>query len=161
MTHNNKIYDSLYFKGIVEDYNMKLEFIQNEKVIKENPKIKYCRIVQYYDDKQRGLMPIAHIVPNEIEIDNDEQIKLVEEIVYKQIIGNPNMSSRQIPSKFKMRDSLPLSKNSKVSFNELINEEIDGTEINVDIEETNLSVGDIKIYPSTSSKGKSLTLNKK
>ena len=24
MTHNNKIYDLLYFKGIIEDYNIKL-----------------------------------------------------------------------------------------------------------------------------------------
>jgi acyl-CoA synthetase (AMP-forming)/AMP-acid ligase II len=155
------MFDSRKDRSFTRFDGYKVKPYEIEKVIEENPKIKYCRIVQYYDDKQRGLMPIAHIVPNEIEIDTDEQIKLVEEIVYKQIIGNPNMSSRQIPSKFKMRDSLPLSKNSKVSFNELINEGIDGTEINVDVEETNLSVGDIKVYSSTSSKVKTLTLNKK
>ena len=39
MTHNNKIYDLLYFKGIIEDYNIKLESIKNEKVNDENLKI--------------------------------------------------------------------------------------------------------------------------
>lgn len=39
MTRNNKVYDLLYFKGIIEDYNIKLEFIKNEKVDDENLKI--------------------------------------------------------------------------------------------------------------------------
>lgn len=39
MTHNNKVYDLLYFKGIIEDYNIKLEFILNEKVDDKNLKI--------------------------------------------------------------------------------------------------------------------------
>ena len=131
-----------------------------EKIIEENEKIKYCRIVQYFDDKQRGLMPIAHLVLNDYKDYNDEEkIKLVEEIVYQQIIANPTMSSRQIPSKFRIRKNMPLSKNSKVSFNELIKEGLDGTEINVDVEETNLSVGNIEVY--TSNKGKNKTMTKK
>ena len=32
------------------------------------------------------------------------------------IISNPDMSSRQIPAKFKIRKSLPLTKNNKVDF---------------------------------------------
>lgn len=39
MTQNNKIQDLLYFKGIIEDYNIKLESIKNEKVDDENLKI--------------------------------------------------------------------------------------------------------------------------
>ena len=39
MTHNNKVYDLLYFKRIIEDYNIKLESIKNEKVNDENLKI--------------------------------------------------------------------------------------------------------------------------
>lgn len=130
-----------------------------EQVIEQNSNVKYCRIVQYYDDKQRGLMPIAHIVLENAEnMSDDDQIEVVREIVYNEIIANPNMSSRQIPSKFKFRISLPLSKNSKVSYNELINEGIDGTEINVDVEETNLTVSSINIYKKR--QGKSLVLKK-
>lgn len=39
LTHTNKIYDLLYFDGIIEDYNIKLESIQSEKVYDENLKI--------------------------------------------------------------------------------------------------------------------------
>ena len=56
------------------------------------------------------------------------------------------MSTRQIPSKFKIRSSLPITKNSKVDFNYLKNEQLDGTEINVDVTETNMAVDNIQIY---------------
>ena len=39
MTQNNKVYDLFYFKGIIEDYSIKLESIKNEKVDDENLKI--------------------------------------------------------------------------------------------------------------------------
>lgn len=153
-------FDSRKDRSFTRFDGYKVKPYEIEKIIEENKKIKYCRIVQYYDDKQRGLMPIAHIVLNNNQLlDEDESVKLVEEIVYGQIIANPNMSSRQIPAKFRIRESLPLSKNSKVSFNELINEGLDGSEINVDVEETNLSVGDIKIYKPTYIK--TLSLKKK
>ena len=144
-------FDSRKDRSFTRFDGYKVKPYEIEKVIEENDKIKYCRVVQYYDDKQRGLMPIAHIVLNDNNLlDDEEGIKLVEEIVYQQIIANPNMSSRQIPAKFRIRENMPLSKNSKVSFNELINEGLDGSEISVDVEETNLSVGDIKIYRSKS-----------
>lgn len=153
-------FDSRKDRSFTRFDGYKVKPYEIEKIIEENNKVKYCRIVQYYDDKQRGLMPIAHIVLNDNNLLNDaESIKLVEEIVYQQIIANPNMSSRQIPSKFRIRENMPLSKNSKISFNELINEEISGDEVNVDIEETNLSVGNINIYKSSSSK--TLILKKK
>lgn len=146
-------FDSRKDRSFTRFDGYKVKPYEIEKIIEENEKIKYCRIVQYYDDKQRGLMPIAHIVLNDNNLlDKEESIKLVEEIVYKQIIANPNMSSRQIPSKFRIRENMPLSKNSKVSFNDLINEGLTGDEINVDIEETNLTVGSINIYKSEESK---------
>ena len=154
-------FDSRKDRSFTRFDGYKVKPYEIERVIEENVKIKYCRIVQYYDDKQRGLMPVAHIVLNDNNLlDDEESVKLVEEIVYQQIIANPNMSSRQIPTKFRIRESMPLSKNSKVSFNELINEGLNGSEINVDVEETNLSVGDIKIYKSKSN-NKVLSLSKK
>ena len=55
------------------------------------------------------------------------------------------MSSRQIPRKIKYRDFLPMTKNSKTNYNALIEEGIDGSEISVNVEETNISVGKIDI----------------
>ena len=44
---------------------------------------------------------------------------------------------------------MPLTKNSKVDFNALKNEPLDGSEINVDVSETNLTVDHIEIYKDT------------
>lgn len=115
-----------------------------EKVIEESEYVKYCRIVPYYDESMRGIMPKAHIVLE----DNfkSQNIKDITEIIIReQILKNPNMSSRQIPRKIKYRDSLPMTKNSKTNFNELINEGIDGSEVSINVEETNISVGKIDI----------------
>lgn len=116
-----------------------------ESVIEMNPHVKYARLTEYFDDRQRGIMPICHLVLNE-DVTEDEIIEIIRDIVYNQIIASKDMSSRQIPSKFKIRKNLPLTKNSKVDFNALKNEELTGEEINVDVTETNLSVSNINIY---------------
>ena len=33
MTHNKKVYDLLYFKGIIDDYNIELKSINNEFIV--------------------------------------------------------------------------------------------------------------------------------
>ena len=123
----------------------KIKPYEIEKKLEKSPLIKYCRIVPYYDEKKRGLMPKAHIVLEDNVIDNYDLKTITEEIVNNQIIGNSSMSSRQIPAKVKYREKLPLTANSKVNFNALINEGIDGTEVSVNVEETNLAVGTIDI----------------
>ena len=125
----------------------KVKPFEIEKVIKENDIVKNAIIVEYFDDRQRGLMPMCHIVLNK-DVNEVDKVEVVRDIVYNQIINNPMMSSRQIPSKFKIRNSIPLTKNNKLDINKLKNEELDGTEINVDVNETNLSVADINIYLS-------------
>lgn len=122
----------------VKPYEIEKEILKNDNVSK------VC-LVEYFDEGKRGNMPICHVVLNKKTTD-EENIEIVREIVYNQIIGNHDMSSRQIPSKFKIRTELPLTKNSKVDFKSLIKEGIDGTEINVDVEETNLAVDKIEIY---------------
>lgn len=89
-------------------------------------------------------MPIAHIVLDS-SAGSLKDKDIVKQIIDEQFIGNPNMSSRQIPSKWKIRQSMPLTANSKVNVNALQQEGLDGSEITVEIEETNLSVGEIKI----------------
>lgn len=122
-----------------------------EKVIEQNEFVKYCRIVPYYDEKKRGLMPKAHIVLN-IDLSLVDMKLMTEEIVKKQFINNQDMSSRQIPTKIKYRESLPLTPNSKIDYSTLVKEGLDGTEISINIEETNLSVGTIEIVSPQSEK---------
>ncbi len=91
-------------------------------------------------------MPICHLLLNRQYENEDDYVKLVKELVNDYIIENPNMSSRHIPSKFKIRSSMPFTKNSKIDFNALKNEALSGEEINVDVDETILSVGNITVY---------------
>lgn len=128
----------------VDGYKIKPHEIENE--IEKSPHVKYARVTPYFDENMKGIMPMCHVVLNEDGLSLDEQIEIVRDIVYKQIIANHDMSSRQIPAKFKIRSSMPLSKNSKIDFNALIKEGIDGSEICVDVRETNLSVEKIEIY---------------
>ncbi len=128
----------------VDGYKIKPHEIEEE--IEKNSHVKYVRITPYFDEARRGIMPMCHLVLNETDLSDEEQINIVREIVYKQIIDNHDMSSRQIPARFKIRESMPLSKNSKIDFNALAKEPLDGSEIHVDVKETNLSVETINIY---------------
>lgn len=123
----------------------KIKPYEIESVIESSKYVKYAKLVGYFDEKKRGIMPICHIVLED-EYQFEDQINIINDIVYNTIIANPTMSSRQIPSKFKIREKMPLTKNSKVDFNTLTNEGLDGSEITIDVMETNLNVEDIKIY---------------
>lgn len=125
-----------------DGYKIKPREIERE--IEKSPYVKYACLVPYFDEAKRGIMPICHLVLNE-EV-NEDEIKVIEQIVYEQIIGNHDMSSRQIPAKFKIRVAMPLTAANKTNFKLMEQEGLDGTEINVDVEETNLSVGKINIY---------------
>lgn len=122
----------------------KIKPYEIEKVIEENPIVKYAKIVPYYDEAMCGLMPKAHIVLED-NVDNSDLKYITEKIINEQFINNSNMSSRQIPRKIKFRDSMPLTKNSKINYNALKNEGLDGEEVTILIEETNLAVGKIEI----------------
>lgn len=124
----------------------KIKPYEIEKEILKNENVKYACLVDYFDDKRRGIMPICHIVLEQEDYSEETMIEVVKEIIYKNIIGNPDMSSRQIPAKFKIRTDLPISKNGKVDFNALRREELTGDEVNVDVNETNLTVDTIDIY---------------
>lgn len=124
----------------------KIKPYEIESIIEKNNNVKYAKLVEYFDDRQRGIMPMCHLVLKEENLSDEDEIKIVEDIVYNNIIGDPTMSSRQIPAKFKIRSEMPITKNGKVDFVTLRNEDLDGSEINVDVSETNLTVDHIDIY---------------
>lgn len=123
-----------------------------EKPIENHPLVKRARIVGYYDEKMKGTMPICHLVLEDNDLTDEQQINLVEEIVYKYIIANPEMNSRQIPAKFKIREAMPLNKGNKIDDIALREEKDLGDIINVDVNETNVAVGNIEIYKNQKAK---------
>ena len=128
----------------IDGYKVKPSEI--ERPIEENKNVKYARIVPYYDRDIRGQMPMCHLVLEKNDLSDEEQIEIVKDIVYNNIIGNPDMNSRQIPSKFKIRKTLPLNKGNKVDFKALEAEGVTGDEINVVVNETNVKVDSIDIF---------------
>lgn len=135
-----------------DGYNVRPYEIEPE--IESNKYVKNARIVPYYDETRCGNMPICHITLNDESISEEEQIKVVEDIVYNTIIANPNMDTRQIPAKFKIRKSMPLSNMNKISFKALEEEGLSGDEINVEVHQTNIAIDGIDIYRNEKSKQK-------
>ncbi|NMA50867.1 MAG: acyl--CoA ligase [Mollicutes bacterium] len=115
-----------------------------EKAIEEHPLVKYCVIVPYYDVERRGNMPKAHIVLEDENYDID-YYEVTKRIINEQIIQNPDMSSRQIPSRIEYKKELPFTKNSKVDYLNLIKQGISNNDVLVKVSETNISIGAVQI----------------
>ena len=127
-----------------DGYNVRPYEIEPE--IENNKYVKNARIVPYYDEAKCGNMPMCHLTLNNEELTEEEQFNVIEDIVNNTIIANPNMDLRQIPSKFKIRKTMPYSKNNKIDFRALEKEVPDGEEINVLVDQTNVSTGGIEIF---------------
>ena len=117
-----------------------------EKLIKSFEGVKYCVITPFFDETLLGNMIMANIVLEDgIELNDEEKIEFSERLINECFVNNPNTQTRQIPAKIKFKDSMPLTANSKINYNALAKEGITGEEISVILEETNISVGGIKI----------------
>lgn len=133
-------------RGFTRFDGYKIKPFEIENIIKRNEKINYCVITSYTDIQKHGNMPIAHIVlKDSTDLTRNQQIKVVEEIINSQFVLNPDVSARQIPTKFRFRGSLPFTTNGKIDFNSIAKEGLVGDEITVEIEETNISVGKITV----------------
>ncbi len=129
----------------------KVKPFEIDPVIEANKYVKYAAVTGYFDERKNGKMPVCHIVLNDEYLEADP-IDIVNDIVYNTIMNGSDMSSRQIPSKFKIVDSFPYTKNNKIDYKRLAQGESDGVEVCVDIDETNLAVGNINIYLGGKSK---------
>ena len=127
-----------------DGYNFRPHDVEPE--IENNKHVKNARTVPYYDEDKCGNMPICYLTLNEEITTEEEQIRIVEDIVNNTIIANPKMDLRQIPSKFKILDKMPYSKNNKIDFKSLERRELDGDEINVVVNQTNINTEGVEIF---------------
>lgn len=125
----------------------KLKPFELENMIKSYEHVKYCVISPYYDENKIGNMPLVNIVLEDgVKLTNEERVVFVKQMIDDLFVKNVNVSSRQIPSRVRIRQEMPITKNGKIDFKILEYEEMDGTEIYIEMEETNISIGDIKVY---------------
>lgn len=124
-----------------------------ENIIKNDKRVKYCGVVSYEDNEKSGLMPIAHIVLNsEEDLSDEDKVNITKQIIINNFINNADVSTRLIPSKFKFRKNLPLTINGKFDYHSLETEGIDGNEVCVILEETNVSLGSLEVSMSKQKK---------
>lgn len=124
----------------------KIKPYEIENIIKQLPEVNYCVITPFEDVEKRGNMPMATVVLNATrQLSHKEEVEVVKRIINDCFVKNECVSSRQIPSRFRFRSSLPLSANGKVSFNEIIKEGLNGNEVVVELEESTISIGSIVI----------------
>lgn len=124
----------------------KIKPYEVENIIKHYPDVQYCIISPVYDEEKYGNVTIADVVLKNRSVPaKKEQIEIVRNLINRQFIGNPEVSTRQIPAWFRFREDLPLTINSKVDFNALVNEHLNGCEVQVCIEENNISVSKITV----------------
>lgn len=125
-----------------DGYKIKPHEVEN--IVKGYPTVQYCIISPVYDNEKFGNVAIADIVLlDNIVPSREEQVKAVKKLIQAQFINNADVSARQIPAWFRFRENLPLTVNSKVNYNALAQEALNGNEVAVHIEETNISVDKI------------------
>lgn len=137
-------FDSRMDRGFPRYDGFNVRSSEIEKIIKQDKRIKYCVIVPFYDEEKMGNMIKANIVLDD-DVQIEDKAKFIEDLVQKCFVLNPNVSSRQIPSKFLIRDEIPLTVNGKEDYKLLSNEQLSGEEITIEFDETNISINGIKV----------------
>lgn len=118
-----------------------------ENLFKTRKDILHCIICPYNDVKKHGLMPIANIVVDSGKCNTrEEKVMFVDDIIKNLFLSNPDVSTRQIPSKIRFVENMLLTNNGKVDFKAMERIADTGDEILVDFDEDSLSVGNFRIH---------------
>ena len=124
----------------------KIKPYEIETVIKSHKCVKDCVISSYQDSRKHGKMPIAYIIPDHDPENRQAKLKLANAVIHDCFVSNPDVSSRQLPSKIVFLDIIPLTKNGKTDYKTLSERALNGDEISVDFEESTISLGEIVIH---------------
>ncbi len=115
-----------------------------ESVIESFDEVQECMVVEYEDDENMGKMPIAHIVLKK-DLSREEKYELIKKIINEKMLKATNFTSRDIPKKWKFRQSIPQTLMSKNDYRSLIAEGLSGEEYTCSIRESNLQIENINI----------------
>lgn len=117
-----------------------------ENLFKTEPEVHHCIICPYNDEKKHGIMPIVNIVTDADKYNTREKrVALTKKLIDELFVANPDVSTRQIPSKVRFVDEMLMTSNGKIDFKSMERMKLTGDEISVDFNEDSLSVGEIRI----------------
>lgn len=124
----------------------KIEPHEIENIIIKNENIKYAAIIDYFDDRRNGIMPMCYIVLEKGTYTENVQIDLIKELIYDNLIKSQTLISKQMPSMFKIIEKMPLTKDGKIDYKLLKEDTFIGDEIIVDINENKPDLETSKVY---------------
>ncbi len=130
-------------RGFTRFDGFKVKPYEIEKEIKKVAFVKDCIISPYDDSEKFGKMIKADIILQD-DVSGTEK-EIVEQILEEAFINNSNVSTRQIPTKFIFREDYPMTKMNKVDYKAIEAEPLSGSELEVRIDETNVSVNSITV----------------
>ena len=110
-----------------------------------------CMVTEYYEEDVFGVMPIVYIVPSK-NFDMNNIKDNISNIINNYILNNKKMTYRDIPRKWKIVDSLPLTPAFKKDYKKIKSNGIDGSEITVICYETNIGLDYFEVILPTRSK---------
>ncbi|MGM9881706.1 MAG: AMP-binding protein [Bacilli bacterium] len=110
-----------------------------ENAITSSNLIKDCMATEYYEKEVYGTMPIVYIIPSE-NFDMNNIKDNISDIINNYILNNKKMTYRDIPRKWKIVDSLPLTSALKKDYKKIKSNGIDGSEITIICHETNIGL---------------------
>ncbi len=125
-----------------------------ENKFTSNELVKQCMVVPYMDETIQGKMPIAYVVPVR-ELTDEEKSEVVSSVV-DTMVESIDTNNRDIPRKVCFLEEMPTNAMSKNDYIGLMKRELDGSEYTIDISETNLVSGEVKIIPPEKGKAKVL-----
>ncbi|MGN1342454.1 MAG: class I adenylate-forming enzyme family protein [Bacilli bacterium] len=110
-----------------------------ENAITSSNLITDCMATEYYEKEVYGTMPIVYIIPSE-DFDMNNIKDNISGIINNYILNNKRMTYRDIPRKWKIVDSLPLTSALKKDYKKIKSNGIDGSEITIICHETNIGL---------------------
>ena len=143
-------FDSRLDRGFprCDGFNVKPGII--EENIENDELVKYCVISPYFDEQRLGNMIKATIVLKDgTELNEQEKVSLVERIIQERFVDNHALSARQIPTKFIFIKELPKKLSDKIDYEKIDNYGFDGSEISVELDESNVSLNGIEVKGKT------------
>ncbi len=103
-------------KNVIARKSFKFSPVEIEKAIETLPIVEKCRVVPMVDEKE-GQVPSAHIVLNNYDNIEETLTKIID-------VVNNTIEEFHRPTTYKIRQSIPLTKNNKTNINALRIEDI-------------------------------------
>ena len=124
----------------------KVKTYEVENIIKQSADVRDCVIIPFIDESKFGGNNVMAVIVNDQKVDlEEEKLELAKKIILECFIKNETASIRQIPAKIRFVDEYPITPNGKIDYKNLLSYTEEASEIDIDVNETNMSIDSISL----------------